>query len=41
MAMTEGGCPAEQWTMKAYQVYKGLQRGEEVEPEVCCTPDAA
>ncbi|MEW6109545.1 MAG: carboxymuconolactone decarboxylase family protein [Nitrospirota bacterium] len=36
VAMTEGGCPGEQWAMKAYQVYKDLQQGGQIEEEVCC-----
>lgn len=40
VAMTEGGCPAEQWAMKAYQVYKELLQGKKVEEEVCCKPEA-
>lgn len=41
VAMTEGGCPAEQWAMKAYQVFIELQQGGEVEEEVCCKSEAA
>jgi len=36
VAITEGGCPAEQWSLKAYQVYKELQQGKQIEEEVCC-----
>ena len=36
VAMTEGGCPGEQWALKAYQVYKQLQQGGQIEEEVCC-----
>jgi len=36
VAMTEGGCPGEQWALKAYQTYKELLQGKEVEEEVCC-----
>lgn len=36
VAMTEGGCPGEQWALKAYQVYKELQKGIQIEEEVCC-----
>lgn len=28
VAMTEGGCPGEQWALKAYEVYKELQSGK-------------
>lgn len=40
VALTEGGCPAEQWAMKAYQVFNELQLGGEVTEEVCCKLDA-
>lgn len=36
VAMTEGGCPGEQWALKAYQVFKELQQGKEIVEEVCC-----
>lgn len=36
VAITEGGCPAEQWALNAYQVYKDLQQGKTVEAEICC-----
>jgi len=36
VAMTEGGCPGEQWALKAYQVYKELQQGKQIEEDVCC-----
>ncbi|MEW6571314.1 MAG: carboxymuconolactone decarboxylase family protein [Nitrospirota bacterium] len=36
VAMTEGGCPAEQWALKAFKAYKELQEGKEIEEEVCC-----
>lgn len=36
VAMTEGGCPGEQWALKAYQVYKELKEGKQIEEEVCC-----
>jgi AhpD family alkylhydroperoxidase len=36
VAMTEGGCPGEQWALNAYQVYKELNEGKEIEEEVCC-----
>jgi len=36
VALTEGGCPAEQWALKAYQVYKELQQGKRIEEDVCC-----
>lgn len=39
VAMTEGGCPGEQWALKAFQVYKELQQGKQIEEEVCCKLD--
>ncbi len=36
VAMTEGGCPGEQWALKAYQVFKELQQGKEIVEDVCC-----
>lgn len=39
VAMTEGGCPAEQWALKAYQTYKELRAGAEIEEDVCCKLD--
>ncbi len=39
VAMTEGGCPDEQWALKAYQVYKELKAGKTFEDEACCTLD--
>ncbi len=36
VAMTEGGCPGEQWALKAFQTYKELQQGKEIKEEVCC-----
>lgn len=39
VAMTEGGCPGKQWALKAYEVYKELQSGKEIEEEVCCRPE--
>lgn len=36
VAITEGGCPGEQWAMLAYKVYIDLLGGAEIEEEVCC-----
>jgi len=36
VAMTEGGCPGEQWAMKALWAYRELQKGKQIEEEVCC-----
>lgn len=38
VAMTEGGCPGEQWAMKALQAFRELQQGKLFEEEVCCKP---
>ena len=39
VSMTEGGCPAEQWALKAYETYKNLQAGAEITEDVCCQLD--
>ncbi len=39
VAMTEGGCPGEQWALKAYQAYRELQAGKTFEEEACCRLD--
>ena len=39
VSMTEGGCPAEQWALKAYSAYEELTEGKPVTEEVCCTLD--
>ena len=36
VAITESGCPGEQWAMIALEVFKDLQEGGQVEEEVCC-----
>lgn len=36
VAITEGGCPGETWAMKAFQAYKELEEGKEIEEELCC-----
>ena len=36
VAITEGGCPGETWALKAFQTYKELQQGKEIEEEDCC-----
>lgn len=36
VAITESGCPGEQWAMKALEVFLDLQEGGQVEEEVCC-----
>lgn len=39
VAMTEGGCPGEQWALKAYEVYQDLKAGKIFEEEACCNLD--
>ncbi|MHA1680012.1 MAG: carboxymuconolactone decarboxylase family protein [Promethearchaeota archaeon] len=41
VAITESGCPGEQWAMKALEVYLDLQGGGVVEEEVCCKTDVS
>ena len=36
VAITESGCPGEQWAMKALKVFQDLQEGGQVEEELCC-----
>jgi AhpD family alkylhydroperoxidase len=36
VAITEGGCPGETWALKAFQAYKELEQGKEIEEELCC-----
>lgn len=36
VAITEAGCPGEQWALEAYKTYKELQQGKEIEEGVCC-----
>jgi len=40
VAMTEGGCPGEQWALKAYEVYQDLKAGKTFEEEACCNLDS-
>jgi AhpD family alkylhydroperoxidase len=40
VAMTEAGCPAEQWSLKAFQVYRDLEQGKHIEGEICCKDEA-
>jgi AhpD family alkylhydroperoxidase len=39
VAMAEGGCPAEQWALKAYEAYRHLASGGSIEEDVCCVPE--
>jgi AhpD family alkylhydroperoxidase len=36
VAMTEGGCPGEQWALNAYEAYTDIQAGKTFEEEACC-----
>jgi AhpD family alkylhydroperoxidase len=36
VAMTESGCPGEQWAMKSLQVFRDLQSGKHIEGSICC-----
>ena len=36
VAITESGCPGEQWAMKSLQVFKDLQNGQHIEVDICC-----
>jgi len=36
VAMTELGCPGEQWAMKSLQVYKDLKNGKHIDEDICC-----
>jgi AhpD family alkylhydroperoxidase len=36
VAMTEGGCPGEQWALKAYEAYQDLKAGKTFDEEACC-----
>jgi AhpD family alkylhydroperoxidase len=36
VAITESGCPGEQWAMIALETYERLQAGENVSTDICC-----
>lgn len=36
VAMTEAGCPAEQWALKALETYYDMEQGNTVDMEICC-----
>lgn len=36
VAITEGGCPGEEWALKALKTYEDLKSGKKIEEEVCC-----
>jgi len=37
VAITEAGCPGEQWAMKSLQVFNDLEGGEHIEADICCS----
>lgn len=41
VAITESGCPGEEWAIKAYGVWKDLEQGKAVKEEVCCNIEEA
>lgn len=41
VAMTEAGCPAEQWSLMALKTYRDLADGIHVEGDICCKVDDA
>jgi AhpD family alkylhydroperoxidase len=36
VAITESGCPGEQWAIKSLQVFKDLEDGKNIEADICC-----
>ena len=36
VAITESGCPGEQWAMKSLRVFKDLEDGKHIEADICC-----
>jgi AhpD family alkylhydroperoxidase len=40
VAITESGCPGEQWAMKSLQVFKDLQNGKHIEGDICCKEES-
>lgn len=36
VAITESGCPGEQWAMIALNAYGGLKAGESIDADICC-----
>jgi len=39
VAMTEGGCPAEQWALVALRTFGELEQGKKISEEICCKTD--
>lgn len=36
VAITESGCPGEQWAMKSPQAFKDLENDKHIEADICC-----
>ena len=36
VAITESGCPGEQWAMKSLRVFKDLEDGKHIDADICC-----
>ena len=36
VAITESGCPGEQWAMKSLQIFKDLEVGKHNKADICC-----
>jgi AhpD family alkylhydroperoxidase len=41
VAMTETGCPGEQWALKALDVFAQLETGQPVNADICCHIETA
>lgn len=39
VAITESGCPGEQWAMLALKTYSDLEKGIKVDADLCCSDD--
>jgi AhpD family alkylhydroperoxidase len=40
VAITESGCPGEQWAMIALKTYGDLDAGKKVDADICCQDDS-
>ena len=41
VAMTEAGCPGEQWVLIALEVFQQLESGQPVNADICCHDETA
>lgn len=41
VAITESGCPGEQWALIALNIYNELKSGKQIEAEICCHDENA